>query len=199
MAREDARKEPTVSRMLPSWLRDWTDIARENQLDELRLQTVGVGDLLVSARPHDVLITYALGSCLGLVACDPSVPCAGLLHAMLPSAKEASKVIAEQDYPRYVDRGIPRLFRSLYALGGQKSRMKVYLAGCGRMMPELNHYDIGRRNYHEARRLLWQNNILVEADWCEQQRSTTVAVWVGEGEVRIRLGETVHLVEGGQR
>ena len=199
MGRADERMVAPVAKMIPSWLRDWVDEGTDRSTRGLQLQTVGVGDLLVSAQPHEVLITYALGSCLGLVVCDPSVPCAGLLHAMLPSAKEARKEIPERDYPRYVDRGIPRLFKSLYALGGQKSRMKVYLAGCGRMMPELNHYDIGRRNYHEARRLLWQNNILVEADWCEHQRSTTVAVWVGEGEVRIRLGETVHLVEGGQR
>jgi chemotaxis protein CheD len=45
--------------------------------------TVLVGDMKIG-HYGDTLITHALGSCLGLMAFDPDVKVAGLLHAMLP-------------------------------------------------------------------------------------------------------------------
>jgi chemotaxis protein CheD len=47
---------------------------------------IGVGDMAVSNNRNSVLSTYALGSCIGLIAYDPVAMCGGILHLMLPEA-----------------------------------------------------------------------------------------------------------------
>ena len=47
---------------------------------------VGIADLKTSADPEDVVITYALGSCLGISAHDPVARVGGLVHVMTPSS-----------------------------------------------------------------------------------------------------------------
>ena len=47
--------------------------------------TVGISDLNV-ARAPDVLVTYALGSCVGICLYDSFTRVAGLSHIMLPSS-----------------------------------------------------------------------------------------------------------------
>ena len=45
---------------------------------------VGVGDMKVSNTIGDVIVTHALGSCIGLAIHDPVAHVAGILHFMLP-------------------------------------------------------------------------------------------------------------------
>ena len=44
---------------------------------------VGVGDMKVGQK-GDIIVTHALGSCLGLMLYDPVMKIGGMLHAMLP-------------------------------------------------------------------------------------------------------------------
>ena len=48
---------------------------------------VGVADLAVTDDPTTSLITYALGSCIGVTIYDPAARVGGMLHFMLPSSK----------------------------------------------------------------------------------------------------------------
>ncbi|MFT6079977.1 MAG: chemotaxis protein CheD, partial [Planctomycetota bacterium] len=54
---------------------------------------VGVADMVIGAVEDDQIVTYALGSCIGLTAYDPVARVGGLLHFMLPqpSAKSEPK------------------------------------------------------------------------------------------------------------
>ena len=45
---------------------------------------IGVGDVAVSNNQQVVLSTYALGSCIGVIAYDPFTKVGGILHLMLP-------------------------------------------------------------------------------------------------------------------
>lgn len=51
----------------------------------LTMITVGISDLNVAKAP-DVLVTYALGSCVGICLYDSFTRVAGLSHIMLPSS-----------------------------------------------------------------------------------------------------------------
>ena len=53
-------------------------------------QTVVVADMKIG-KSGDVLVTHALGSCLGLMVYDPKKEIGGLLHAMLPLSKSIAK------------------------------------------------------------------------------------------------------------
>ena len=47
-------------------------------------QVIGVAGMKISHSRDDILVTYALGSCLGIAIYDPVTCVGGLLHAMLP-------------------------------------------------------------------------------------------------------------------
>lgn len=154
---------------------------------------VGMADLRVSADPDARLVTYALGSCLGVAVHDPVARVGGLLHVMLPlSALDAERARASP--ATFVDTGVPALFRACYALGGVKSRMVVKVAGgaSGAAPGEADLFQIGRRNVLTLRRLLWKNGVLLQAEAVGgHQMSRTLALAVGDGRVSLKVAGTV--------
>ena len=159
----------------------------------LRTITVGVGDLVVSADPAIELVTYALGSCLGVIVHDPVASVGGLLHVMLPSSSIAEGE-ADPRHERYVDTGVPMLFRSCYELGAQKSRMTVRVVG-GSSSTAGDSFEIGKRNLLAVRKLLWKNGVLIEArETGGVGISRTVGLEIGTGRVWLRAGATCRVL-----
>ena len=152
-------------------------------------KVVGVADLKVSNVAGERLITYALGSCLGIVVHDPVAGVAGMLHVMLPTGTiDAQKM---QDKPAmFVDSGVPLLFKECYKLGAKKERMQVKVAGGAHQgaREEDDRFQIGKRNMIALRKLLWKNNVLVHAhETGGVQTSRTMWVDVASGEVTLKI------------
>jgi chemotaxis protein CheD len=144
---------------------------------------VEVGDLKVG-KEGDEIVTYALGSCLGLVAYDPVAKVGGLLHAMLPLSNinpEKAKVNPFM----FVDTGVPELFHRLYEMGGQKGRMVVKAVGCANPLGKDEMFKIGERNYVVLKKLLWKNGLLLKAEDIGGSLSRTVHFNVTNGEIVI--------------
>ncbi len=149
--------------------------------------TVGMADMKVSADPDAVLITHALGSCLGITVYDPVTRVGGMLHAMLPdSTIDPAK--AGLNPAMFVDTGVPHLFRACYELGGQKIRMQVHVAGGStiRTARSEDYFRIGERNFVALRKLLWRNNVLLKAYDVGGTRSRTLTLALGDGDVIVR-------------
>ena len=144
---------------------------------------VAVGDMKVG-READTIVTHALGSCLGLMVFDPEAKIGGLLHAMLPLSK-INPQKAESNPFMFVDIGVPALFKSLYEMGGQKSRMIVKAAGCGNPLGKNEMFKIGERNYTVLKKLLWKNNILLETEDIGGTASRTVHFNIATGQTVI--------------
>jgi len=100
---------------------------------------VGVGDVIVTDDPETIIITHALGSCIGVTVYDPVACVSGMLHFMLPSSK-TNPVKAEANPSMFGDSGIPLLFRSVYELGAKKDRMIVCAAGGAEVMDDDGHF-----------------------------------------------------------
>ncbi len=155
-------------------------------------RVVGVADLKVSSTPGERLITYALGSCLGIVIYDPAVSVAGMLHVMLPTGTiDPSKM---QEKPAmFVDSGIPLLFKECYKLGAKKERMQVKVAGGAHAgaCEEDDRFQIGKRNMIALRKLLWKNGVMIHAnDTGGVQTSRTMWVDVATGDVTLKINGT---------
>jgi chemotaxis protein CheD len=133
---------------------------------------IGVGDMKVG-KEGDLLVTHALGSCLGLMVYDPLQKVGGMLHAMLPLSK-INPEKAENNPYMFVDVGVPELFREVYNLGGQKARLVVKAAGCGQPLGKNEMFRIGERNYTVLKKLLWKNNVLLESEDVGGTKSRTV-------------------------
>ena len=73
---------------------------------------VGVSDMKVSDDSDAVLVTYSLGSCIGIAVWDSVVRVGGLLHFMLPdSTIDPAK--AKKNPHMFADSGIPALFKPI--------------------------------------------------------------------------------------
>jgi len=135
-------------------------------------------------RDADLIVTHALGSCLGLVVHDPVERVGGLLHAMLPLSK-INPAKAEANPYMFVDTGVPVLFKALYEIGGLKSRMVIKAAGCGNPLGKNEIFKIGERNHTILKKLLWKNNILLETEDVGGTASRTLHFDVATGQTVI--------------
>jgi chemotaxis protein CheD len=143
--------------------------------------TVGVADMRISGTLGDVIVTHALGSCLGLAVHDPHAGVGGLLHVMMPQASINPEKAAANPY-MFVDSGVPAFFRSLYQAGGVKARLVVKVAGGGNVQGlSEDRFAIGRRNYVLLRKVLWQNGVLIAAEDVGGTIPRTMYLEIGTG------------------
>jgi chemotaxis protein CheD len=149
---------------------------------------VVVSDMKTAVK-GDSLVTHALGSCLGLSVYDPVARVGGLLHAMLPLSK-INKDKARVNPFMFVDTGVPVLFKALYDMGAQKSRLVVKAAGCGNPLGKNEMFKIGERNYTLLKKLLWKNNVLLDAEDVGGTKSRTMHFDITTGQVVLSSGGT---------
>lgn len=156
-------------------------------------QVVPMAGMGVSAVPDDELVTYALGSCLGVAIHDPEACVGGLLHAMLPLSS-ADPDRAVQNAAVFVDTGVPALFRACYEMGAKKERMVVKVAGGASLTPveQDDLFQIGTRNMVVLRKLLWKNGVLLRAQDIGGRLSRTLSLCVGTGEVLVKSSGKVY-------
>jgi chemotaxis protein CheD len=146
---------------------------------------VGVADCQVSVNPDCALVTYALGSCVGVAIYDPVARVAGLLHLMLPDSAIDPAQAGTRPY-MFADTGVPLLFRRAYALGADKRRIGVRLVGGAQVMDDHGVFDIGRRNYLAARKILWKAGVLIQGEAVGGTTSRTVRLEVATGTMWLR-------------
>jgi chemotaxis protein CheD len=114
---------------------------------------VGIGDCRVSRNKEDQLITFALGSCVAVIAYDPVASTGGMLHFLLPRGPEYRP---HESIFRYGDTGIVALIEALKRQGASPSRLTVVLAGGACMFRSDPKFDVGRQNIDCARSVLSQ-------------------------------------------
>ena len=123
---------------------------------------VGVADMVVSNDSSAEIVTYSLGSCLGLTIYDPLKKIGGLLHLMLPDSKIDSAKAASAPF-MFVDTGVPRLFHAAYNLGADRGRLVVKVAGGAQLLDQQGIFNIGSRNIDALEKLLAQNGLKAHA------------------------------------
>ena len=146
---------------------------------------VGISEFKVSHDQEDVLITYALGSCIAVVVYEPKVKVGGMLHFMLPDSSIDSKKAAAKP-AMFADTGIPLLFKACYGLGAEKKRMVVKIAGGGNILDNNNFFKIGERNITAARKMFWRNKVLIENENVGEKHNRTVELDISTGKVIVR-------------
>lgn len=146
---------------------------------------VGIADMQVSNEPEAVLITYSLGSCIGVSLYDPVVKVGGLLHFMLPDSK-IDPAKAQKNPSMFADTGIPLLFREAYKLGAEKRRLHVKIAGGSQILDDSGYFNIGKRNYLALRKVLWMNNVLIHSEDIGGNVNRTLSVELSSGKVWIK-------------
>ena len=130
-------------------------------MSETRL-TIGIADMKM-LQGEGILVTYALGSCIGLCFHDPKLRLGALLHIMLPLNMEAGRT-----HPlKYADTGIKETLKQMEAKGASRSRMTVKIAGGAKMFEITGSSglgNIGQRNIESVHAVLRRENIRLLAE-----------------------------------
>lgn len=123
---------------------------------------VGISDAKV-AMPPDTLITYALGSCVGICLLDSAVKVAGLSHIMLPESKLSP---SDGNVHKFADTSLPHLVTLMERKGALRSRIKAKIAGGAQMFAVQSQgttWQIGQRNVAAVQEALRQLRIPIIA------------------------------------
>lgn len=147
---------------------------------------MGVGDLGVSNNPQITLSTYALGSCVAIVAYDPTTSAGGLLHLMLPDST-ISPAKAQSQPAMFADTGLPLLFRSLTGLRADFARLRIFLAGGANVLCDADTFKIGHRNLIATSEYLRRNGLPVRLSSVGGTINRTVHLNVGTGEITLKM------------
>lgn len=151
------------------------------------LRVVWVSDMGISDNPADVLITYSLGSCIGLTLFDPEVRVGGLLHSMLALSR-MDKAKAEANPCMFTDTGATRLIQAVLDMGASKKRLVAKLAGAAAPLDTHNSFQIGERNYTVLRKVLWKNGILIAGEDVGGRSPRTMSLYMDSGVTTIKSG-----------
>ena len=151
------------------------------------IRIVGVADRAISNVPGEIIVTHALGSCLGITAYDPELAIGGILHVMMP-ASSINPERARKNPNVFVDTGVPAFFRELYAIGAKRHRLVIKVAGGATTGKYGNsRFDTGKQNLIVLKRMFWKNDLLVfiTPDWVGGTTPRTLHLEIGTGRVWI--------------
>ncbi len=146
---------------------------------------IDISDAKVSNDPSDVLVTYSLGSCIGVCLYDPVTHIGGMLHYQLPSSK-MNQERAQRSPFMFADSGMKLLLNKLLSMGANKKRMDVRLAGGAAMATGPEGFDIGKRNYLAIRKVLWSNGMFINAEDVGGAVARSLYLDMADGTVTVR-------------
>ncbi len=149
----------------------------------MAIHYVGISDVKISTDPKDVIITHALGSCVGVVAYDPVARIGGLIHCLLPRPGRNEGV---DNVSKFVTTGVPSMVRSLIAAGADRSRLLFYGAGGSHMLEQDTFYT-GVRNMETLQAMLDANKLeLAASDFGGEKMPRTMYLHLRTGRVAVR-------------
>jgi chemotaxis protein CheD len=151
----------------------------------MMLNIVGVADCKTVKDPSATLITYALGSCVGVGIYDPASSVGGLLHVLLPESSLDAVKAANNPW-MFADTGVAQLVNRCLSLGAAKSRMRVWLAGGSAVFDQGGVFKIGKRNQLAVRKALWKAGLLTLSEDLGGNGSRTVRLEFQTGTFWIR-------------
>ena len=137
------------------------------------------------AKGGGMLITYALGSCIGICLYDQKIKLAALIHIMLPLNMEPGR----KNTMKYADTGIRETLKMMEAKGASRSRITAKIAGGAKMFEMKGSSDfgnIGQRNAAMVKKILMEERLRVVAEDTGGSYARTMLIDVSNGDVVIR-------------
>ncbi len=146
---------------------------------------VGMADYKVGRSPSS-LISYGLGSCIGIALYDSVTKIGGLAHIMLPDSTQARSA---ENPAKFADSAIPLVLEEMIKLGAVRSRITAKIAGGAQMFTFANTTDImrvGERNAEAVRVLLKKVDIRILSEDTGGNYGRTVELRLETGVYRIK-------------
>jgi len=143
---------------------------------------VGIAEGKV-ARGNQVLISYALGSCVGVCLYDRREHIAGMAHIILPGREFAAQ---RDNAYKFADEGIHELMNQMKKQGARPAGLIAKIAGGARMFgASSGRMDIGRQNVEAVKRSLAQEGICLAAQDTGQNYGRTILFYAENGRLEV--------------
>ena len=147
---------------------------------------VGMGDMKISGDPQSEVITYALGSCIGLAVYDPNANIGGIIHYMLPESKLNPEKSKRNPF-MFADTGVPLFFKKLYTMGASNKSIVIKVAGGANLLDPADRFNIGKRNYMALRKLLWKNRLMINKESVGGVTHRTLKIDMSAGQILLKM------------
>jgi chemotaxis protein CheD len=152
-----------------------------------RTLVVGIADCRVATDPRQILLTYALGSCVGITIWNRKSRTGSLLHAMLPdSSLDAAR--AEQNPYVFVDTGLATVIADMKDAADASSDLVVKLAGGASLLDSSRRFQVGDKNVAAVREAVAAAGLSIDAEDTGGSGSRTMIMQLLTGQVSLRRG-----------
>ena len=143
---------------------------------------VGISDQKLCRAP-DELITYALGSCVGICMIDKASGVAGMAHIMLP---DSSAIPSDTNKFKFADTAIELLYNNLIKNGASPSRIIAKIAGGANMFATSSaSMSIGDRNVEATKEQLSRLRVPIAAEDTGLNYGRTVCFSATDGSLQV--------------
>ncbi|MBP8989920.1 MAG: chemotaxis protein CheD [Clostridia bacterium] len=143
---------------------------------------VGISDYKTTQKPSS-LLTYALGSCVGVCLRDSLLGCIGMAHILLP---DSTLCMGDIHRPKFADTAIPDLLSEMIQMGASRHRLTAKIAGGARLFGSQNTINIGERNVQAVRSALQRLQIPLIAEDTGADYGRTIEFFSVNGQLLIR-------------
>ena len=145
----------------------------------MQKKVIGIGAAAIG-KEDDVLISYALGSCVGICLYDPVAKIGGMVHILLPD----SKLIPDKpDVYRYADTGITALCTKMQIKGAVRACM---------FASEIST-NIGKRNVNAVRQILQKLAIPIKGEDVEKNYGRSIWFYCSDGLVKVKSARNINI------
>lgn len=144
---------------------------------------VGIAEGKTAERGQS-LVSYALGSCVGVCLYDRSTKKAGMVHIILPGGSYS----VERSNPyKFADEGVRRLIRDMEQSGASRRALIAKIAGGAKMFETRGaQWEIGSTNVEAVRKILAKEHIPVIAEDTGRNYGRTIQFYADDGKLEIR-------------
>lgn len=154
------------------------------------LITVGIADAHI-AHHDQTLVTYALGSCVGVCLYEKNKHMAGMVHILLPTHYDDT--IINQPF-KFADSGVTRLVTMMIHKGADKKRIIAKIAGGAEMFQtEETKTGIGQRNISAVKETLRKLHIPIIAE--DTGKNYGRSIWFSSKDGSLKVKTVQHGIQ----
>ena len=147
---------------------------------------VGMAQFKVATAPARMM-TFALGSCVGIVLYDPVSKIGGLAHVMLPSSERVQNNV---NRAKFVDTAVELMLSRMAKKGAIRNRIEAKIFGGAKMFKSVaaspGVMQIGEENVKATKAELADREIPIMAESTGGEKGRTVFFDVASGKVTVK-------------
>ncbi|MCX7905419.1 MAG: chemotaxis protein CheD [Elusimicrobiales bacterium] len=149
--------------------------------------TVNVGDFKFSSDQDEEIITYALGSCVGVSFFDSVLKKGGMLHAMLDDCDNHKEKCISNPF-MFVNSGMELALKKFIEEGSDKKNLII--CACGGASPiakdRQDFFQIGMKNVIMLKKIMWKYSLIFKATHFGGYSSRTMKLSLRDGSVIVK-------------